>query len=179
MKAILFCAVLLLAATAMRSQVIPTPLVDETNLEQFTSRTGTVIQRELTRLGDVAGLRVDLVRASDLLEKSSMTGVRLSRFIPTGSREENTVFIDADEVGPLMRAIDVMKGTAFASSPDNFTDLVYRTRGGFTLGALYANRRWTGFIRLDRFDPRTALYLEESDFETLKTLLAKAREATK
>ena len=175
MRPALLLAIILSAISVAHSQVIP-PVIDETNLEQFSSRPGTVIQRELTRLGDVGGLRVDLVKASDLMEKSSMTGIRISRFAPNGSREENTVFIDADEVGPLLHAIDVIKATAFATTPENFTDLVYRTRGGMALGALYANRRWIGFLRMDRFDPRNAMSIEESDFESLKTLLTKARE---
>jgi hypothetical protein len=180
MKILIPSLLLALAIATANAQTAPgpVPLKDQSSIEDFSASAGTVIQRELTRLGDVAGLQVDLVKASDLINKASFYGVRLSRNAPTGAlREENTAFVDAEEIDRLTKAIDLIKTSAFTTAPDNFTDLAYRTRGGFAIGALYANRKWSAFLRLDRYEPKTAVYLDESQLDTLRAYLVKAKES--
>ena len=115
-------------------------------------------------------------KITDLVAKTSLYGVRISGNVAQGSPRD-AAFLDADEVDGFVRMIDRMRATAFATTPDNYTDLAYRTRGGISLGAVYANRRWTAALRLDRFDPRTAINLDANDIDSLRSLLVKAKES--
>jgi len=178
MKTLFLSLALLFGASSAYAQAVQTPLPDLTNLEEFSSHSGTLIQREMTRIGDFAGLRVDVVKATDLIAKTSIYGARVSRSVPQGPTRD-AVFLDADEIDALMRAIEVLKASAFSTTPDNFTDLVYRTRGGFAIGAVYADRKWIGYLRLDRFDPRTSVTIEASDIESLHGLLAQVKERSR
>ena len=178
MKSFVLCLTLAFAASCANAQSLPQPLPLTTDLEDFASRYGVVIQREFTRIGDFANLRVDVVKESDLLAKNSMHGVRISGNVGQGATRE-TAFIDADEMDGLLKAIDVLRTSAFSTTPENFTDIVYRTRGGLAIGAVYANRRWTAYLTLDRSDPRTSIGVEASDIDSLRGLLAKARDGMK
>jgi hypothetical protein len=65
----------------------------------------------------------------------------------------------------------------FVRDGGRVADLAYRTRGGLSIGAIYANRRWAAALRLDRFDPKTAISLDATDLENLRVLLVKAKES--
>ncbi|MFL6374585.1 MAG: hypothetical protein ACJ73D_07975 [Pyrinomonadaceae bacterium] len=88
MRILLLCLAITFIALAASAQTSPPPLPELTNLEEFSSRSGTLIQREFTRIGDVAGLRVDVVKVTDLIGRVSAKGVRISANLgPTGRRD--------------------------------------------------------------------------------------------
>jgi hypothetical protein len=177
MRAFFLCLALAIGATSASAQNVVPPLPELTNLEEFSSRSGTLIQREFTRVGEFASpFRVDVVKVTDLMAKNSLFGVRISGNVGTGAVRD-IAFLDADEIDHLIRAIDLLKSSAFSTTPDNFTDLVYRTRGGIAIGALYANKKWNAYLRLDRYDPQTSISIDQNDIETLRSLLLKARES--
>ncbi|MFL6374586.1 MAG: hypothetical protein ACJ73D_07980 [Pyrinomonadaceae bacterium] len=72
-----------------------------------------------------------------------------------------------------------MKTAAFSTTPDNFTDITYHTRGGLAIGAVYAAKKWNPYLRLDRYDPRTSLNIDQNEVETLRDLISQARERIK
>jgi hypothetical protein len=171
--------VLAVSSAHAQTQALAAPVLDLTNLEDFSSRSGTLIQREFTRVGEFSSpFRVDVVKVTDLMDKRSVQGVRISANVGAGSTRDSA-FIDADEIDSLIRSIALMKSSAFSTTPDNFTDLAYRTRGGLALGALYANKRWNIYLRLDRFDPKSSVNIDQNDLETLRDLLTQAKERIK
>lgn len=177
MKSLFLTFAIVIAGSAAQAQAVLPPLPEITNLEDFSLRSGTLIQREFTRVGEFATpFRVDVVKVTDVLGKNSLYGVRISGNVAQGAPRD-AAFLDADEVDGFVKVIDLMKAIAFSTTPDNFTDLAYRTRGGLSIGAIYANRRWSAAMRLDRFDPKTAISLDATDFETLRALLVKAKES--
>jgi len=177
MKTIFLLLGIAIAAASVHAQAVPLPLPAElTNLEEFSSRSGTLIQREFTRVGEFSSpFRVDVVRVTDLIAKTSIQGIRISANVGAGASRE-AAFLDADEIDTFIRAIVLMKSAGFSTTPDNFTDLAYRTRGGLALGAFYANKRWNIYIRTDRYDPKTSVNIDQNEIESLRDLLSQAKE---
>ncbi|HEY2846782.1 MAG TPA: hypothetical protein VGI80_03130, partial [Pyrinomonadaceae bacterium] len=160
----LFLSFALLTSYAS-AQIAPLPVPEMTNIEELSSRSGALVQREFSRVGEFATLRVDIVKVTDLsLTKASIFGVRISGNVAQGASRDSA-FIDANEIDEFVKMIDLMRTTAFSTTPDNFTDLVYRSRGGISLGAIYANKRWSAAVRLDRFDPKTAVNVDATDID--------------
>lgn len=175
---LLFLTLVLATPTAYAQQTLPPLLPEPTNLEEFSARSGIVIEREFTRIGEFANLRVDVVKVTDLMAKVTAQGVRISGATgPDPSRD--AAFVDADEIDMFIRAIRLMKTVAFSTTPDSFTDVAYRTRGGIAIGAFYANKRWNPYLRLDRYDPRTSVNIDQNEFESLRDLLTQAKERIK
>jgi len=169
---------LVFASSLAHSQALPPPIPELTNVEEFSSRSGTLIQREFTRIGEFTGVRVDVVKVSDLIGKTSIQGVRISANAGA-SAARDTVFLDADELDTFLKATALMKAAAFSTTPDSFTDVTYRSRGGITIGAVYANKRWNPYLRLDRFDQKTSLSVDQSEIESLRDLIAHVKERMK
>ena len=178
MRSLLLSSMMLVATGLLHAQALPTPIPELTNVEEFSSRSGTLIQREFTRVGDFSGVRVDVVRVSDLIGKTSVQGVRISANVGANAGRD-TVFLDADELDTFLKATALMRTAAFSTTPDSFTDVTYRTRGGITIGAVYANTRWNPYMRLDRFDAKSALNVDQNEIESLRDLIAQAKERIK
>ena len=179
MKTLVLAVTFAVAAVSANGQVPGIPLPELTNLEEFSSRSGTLIQREFTRVGEFSNpYRVDVVKVTDLVSKQSIQGVRISANVGAGAARESA-FLDSEELSNLISAIVLMKASISTTVPDTFTDLAFRSRGGIEVGAFYANRRWNIYVRIDRFDPKTSVNLDQNELDSLRDLLTQAKERIK
>ena len=166
LTALLFLAVTAIVASPQNPIARPEPA---TKIEQFSERSGRLIQKEFIDIGVVKTVDVQVLRLTDLIDGTTTSGVRLSY---TASNDVKTAFLDADEVDGLIKSIAALKN-AFTTQKATYTEIVFVSRGGFRAGAYFspAGSKWTTFIRLERFDTRSSVFMATEDFDKLASLL--------
>lgn len=56
-----------------------------------------------------------------------------------------------------------------------YTEVYYRSRGGFEGGCFTSKGAWSSYLKLERFDGKSYVWLEAADLTTLYGLLEQAK----
>jgi hypothetical protein len=172
--------IILLCAVCAFSQVKPVEK-EQSKLEQFSSKSGTLIQKQFVDLGTVKKVKVELMTLTDLGSGLKISGIRFSFEVTSSyTSDEKIAFLDFDEVDGLIKSISLLKSKVFTSTPTNYTEVMYSSRSGDQAGAFWSDNKWTAYMRLEKYDSKSFLSLEPADFDGLLTILTRAKEqATK
>lgn len=153
---------------------------EQSKIEQFSSRSGSIIEKQFVRVGSNKGVDVEIYRVTDLVTKSTLSGVRLSyTAVSSYSSDEKTAALDADEVDGLIKTIELLKSNVFTSARDSYTEIVFASRGGFSAGAFYSSGKWRAFMKLEKYDSRSSVFMEPQDFEKFLELFQQAKDKLK
>jgi hypothetical protein len=146
------------------------------NIEKFSAKSGTLIEKKFIDIGSVKSVKVRVLRLTDLVSNARMSGVRLE-YEHSGRLGSDTkiAFLDPDEVDGLLKSIDVLKSKVFISNPDSYTEVEFNSRGGFEAGGFFSKGEWATFLKLERFDRDSFVFLKPEDFDVLKDLLQQAK----
>jgi hypothetical protein len=174
---LLVCSAAAQTVKSTDPQAAPTPT---SKLQQFSSRAGTLIQKDFTPVGDFSGIKVEVLRINDLIGKLSIAGVRLSKTMGTSySTDEKIAFLDADEVDGLLKSIDLLRTSVFTSSPANYSEVIFTARAGMEAGGYYSDARWKAFIKLEKYDSRSSVFMQPEDLAKLGDMLVKVKDQLK
>lgn len=148
----------------------------QSNFDKFTSRSGILFQRQYTDIGKVRGMDIKVLVVTDLLNtKAKSSCVRFE--METGlrvTRSEITT-LDIDEVDGLIASLRYLKSTVFNTTPDRYTEITFRSRGGFEAGAFYARGSWTPYIYVSRYNKDSMFASSMQEFDLLLDHLLKAK----
>jgi hypothetical protein len=146
------------------------------NIEKFSAKSGTLIEKKFIDIGSVKSVKVRVLRLTDLVSNARVSGVRME-YEHSGRLGSDTkiAFLDPDEVDGLVKSIDVLKTKVFVSSPDSYTEVEFNSRGGFEAGGFFGKGKWSTFLRLERFDRDSFVFLSPEDFDVLRDLLQQAK----
>jgi len=176
------------AVCAQRRERLPAPRDPQfyqprNKLEEFESRVDSVLVQGLTWTGTLrvtnGTARVEAIQILDTRDQSEASGVLvvLNSGEPAGSPSEIRVFIDYEEVDPLLRAFDTM-----AKASDSVTKLAhfetrYRTHGDFEImvfkevaGGAIAAAAEGGYY------DRKRLFMNLEDLTKLRWMIGQAKE---
>jgi len=96
----------------------------------------------------------------------------LSRY----STDSKIAFLDQDEVDGLIRSINILKSKILNTTRDSYTEVVIGSRSGFEAGGYFEGGKWTTFIKLERFDKESYVFMKPEDFDRLLELLQLAKQ---
>ncbi|HKP36410.1 MAG TPA: hypothetical protein VJT71_06095 [Pyrinomonadaceae bacterium] len=153
------------------------PNREQSNIEKFSAKSGTLIQKQFVELGKIKTVTVELLVITDLVTNARVAGVRMEyeAYSSIGS-DTKIAFLDADEVDGLIKSISLLKSKVLNTTPDNYTEVVFGSRGGFEAGAYFANGKWSTFLKLERYDSRSSVSMKPEDFDHLLELLQQAKQ---
>jgi hypothetical protein len=175
--------VILIAALDLYGQTTAVPLESpQSKIGQFLEQSGTLVQKQITEIGFVRGLRVQAVTATDLFAGNKVVGVRFesaSLGADAGNRIRRAALIDLDELDGLIRSIDILREHVFNTFPDAYADVFYTARDGFSAGAYFSDRQWRTMVKLDKYDSNTSITMRPEDFNQLLELLQQAKSKLK
>jgi hypothetical protein len=169
------------ACAAQEPQPSPTPEEFQTKLESLISETGAVIVKGYTRVGSMSGSRgAANITAWEVIDtwsgrREQGVGVEISDAAPSRPDFEERVYIDYDELAPLLKGIDyIMKLDDRVTKLSRY-EAQYQTRGGLVLITFntpngYAAAISTGGGRRPRF------VLRPTGLAEFKNLLESAKE---
>jgi len=152
-------------------------------LEEFESRVDSVLVQGLTWTGTLrvtnGTARVEAIQILDTRDQSQASGVLvvLNSGEPAGSPSEIRVFIDYEEIDPLLRAFDTMAKASDAITKLAHFETRYRTHGDFEIIVFkeVAGGAISTAVEGGYYD-RKRLFMNLEDLTKLRWMIAQAKE---
>jgi len=169
--------IVLLAGLHAYAQLPVSIETPQSKIAQFAQRTGTLINRQVTDIGVVRGLKVQVIVVSDMIAGGKASGVKIEPVAAeTNPANRPTALLDPDEVDALIKSIEFLKSDIFNTYPDVYVDAFYTANDGFSIGAYFSEKQWRGSVRLNKYESAPPVYFRApDDFNVLLDLLRQAR----
>lgn len=175
MKKLLFVIISILTFSVSYGQT-DTKEKELSNAEKFSLKAGTLIQKEFIDVGTINKLKVQVIHYTDLVSNETVSSVRFEYEVASSySTDTKIASLDADEIDGLIKSIKMMQEKIFAMTPANYTEVTYRSRGGFEAGCYWSNGDWATYLKLEKYDRKSYVFLKKDDFPALLALLEKAK----
>jgi hypothetical protein len=149
-----------------------------TQAEQFSATAGTLIEKQFIDIGKVKGVTVQVMKFKDLNNGTSKSALRFEYVYRSSYSSDNKIStLDLDEIDGLIKSITNLKTSVFSSTRDVYTEVTFTSRTGFKAGAYYDvdKAKWVTFVKLEKFDSNSQVFLTTEDFATLLTLVEQAK----
>jgi hypothetical protein len=148
----------------------------QSKIEQFSARSGALMEKRFIDVGTVGGVKVQTFILTDLVSASTISGVRFEYYAYASYGGDNKIAVlDSDEIDGLIKSINVLKSSVFPSTRDSYSEVVYSSRDGFQAGAYFSKNKWTAFLKLERYDSKSQVTMEPEDFDKLLALIQEAK----
>ncbi len=155
------------------------PLPPATKLEEFSAKTGIVVIRGFSTIGEVRGMGSVTVTAREFRDASNpklrQTGLTVEVKESGRLERESISFVDYDEIDSLLRGIDyISKIERNVTSLKDF-EAEYRTKGDFGITTFNERGGSIGVaVSSGRFG-KVSAYLKLSDLPQLRTNIVNAK----
>jgi hypothetical protein len=149
-----------------------------TQAEQFSATAGTLIEKQFIDIGKVKGITVQVMKFKDLNNGTSQSALRFEyEYKSSYSSDTKVSVLDLDEIDGLIKSITNLNTTVFSSTRNVYTEVTFISRTGFKAGAYYDvdKAKWVTFVKLEKFDSNSQVFLTTEDFATLLTLVEQAK----
>lgn len=167
--------VVLLLAT-MTLSFAQTKEQELSNAEKFSAKAGTLMQKEFLEIGKVKGAEIKVVHYTDLVNNSKQSAL-VFEYESVGKYTSSTksAVLDADEIEGLIKSIKIIQEKIFPSTAANYTEVSFKSRGGFEAGCFWSKGTWSTYLKLERYDQDSYVFLTKDDFPTLLGLIEQAK----
>lgn len=146
------------------------------NTDKFSSKSGTLIQKDFLLIGKVSTIKLKVLHLTDLINNSKIGAIKMDMEVSkTYTSDTKTAVLDADEIDGLIKSITVMQEKVFISTPDVYTEVFFKSRSGFEAGCYYSDNKWNTYLKLEKYDKDSYAWLSISDFGILLSLLQEAK----
>ena len=144
----------------------------QSKLEAFTNKSGTLIKKEFTDIGVVKNCQVQVLKVTDLISGESFSGVKLE--VPAAYGDKSKL-LDSDELTGLQNSLDLIKDKILNTTPEIYTEIVYKSRGGFQAGCFRSKNEWSLFLKIDEYDDKSYIWCKPDDLDKLTSILSNAK----
>lgn len=177
MKNVLLLTVLMLAFSNVFAQEKEKE-ISKSNAEIFSGRDGSLMKKEFVDVGSLKKCNIQVVHYTDLISHEKRSAVRFEyEYVSSYSTDTKISVLDSDEIDALIKSILLMQNDIMVTTPANYTEAAYKSRGGFECGC-YSNSgkgTWSSFLKLEKYDSKSFVPLSADDLNTLIQLLEKAK----
>lgn len=148
----------------------------ESNAEKFSDKAGTLIQKEYEPIGDVSKCKIQVVTFKDLLDGHKLTAIQFEYEYRTSyASDTKLAILDADEVDALLASIKMIREKVMPVVATKYTEVSFKSRSGFMAGCFSKKDKWSGYMKLSRYDANSFVFFEEDDFNKLYALVQSAK----
>lgn len=149
---------------------------ESTKAESFSSKSGTLIERQFLDVGKVKGLEVKVIKFKDLISNASVSALRFeySNSYSGGTKINQ---LDSDEVDGLVKSMHKLVNDIFPSSVEVYTEITFQSKSGFEAGAYFdtSKKFWRPYLKIEKYDSKSNVFLESEDFSKLLDLIKQAQ----
>jgi hypothetical protein len=147
----------------------------ESKTNVFANQSGTLIKKEFEDIGTLKKLEVRVLSLTDLITNESISSVRLELEKSSSySSDKKIAVLDSDEIESLKTSMEIIKNQIFPSAPKNYTEVTYKSRGGFEAGCFLSKGKWSPYLKLDKYDSDSYLFFDIENLTEFLILLEKA-----
>jgi hypothetical protein len=145
------------------------------NAEQFSAKSGTLIQKVFIPVGTIKKCDLKVVEYTDLISSTKQKALKLSYDVVSSySTDTKTAILDTDEIDGLMKSIKLMQEKVMLTVPSDYTEVSFKSRGGFEAGCFVSKGAWSSYLKLEIYDGKSYVWLEKDDLTTFYDLLSQA-----
>ena len=148
----------------------------ESNAEKFSDKAGTLIEKEYDPIGEVAKCKIQVISFKDLLDGRKITAIEFEyEYRGSYGADTKIAVLDADELDAFLASIRVIREKVMPVAATKYTEVSFKSRGGFMAGCFSKKDKWTGYMKLLQYDSNSYMFFEEGDFGKLAALLQTAK----
>jgi hypothetical protein len=149
---------------------------EESNAEKFSSKSGTLMQRVHENIGTIKRCEIEVVYYTDLISGEKSNALKFEFDYSTSyTTYTKKALLDVDEIDGLIKSIKHIQEKIFSTTPTNYTEVFYRSRSGFAAGCYINKGEWKTFLKLERFDDNSYIWLSKDDFPKLLAIIEIAK----
>jgi hypothetical protein len=152
------------------------PKEQKSKAELFSNKSGSLIQKQFMDVGFLGGCLIQIAQFTDLIGGETTKAVRFEyAYSGTYSSDTKIGMLDIDEVDALIKSLNIIKDKIIPTTPKAYTEIQYRSRGGFQAGCFYSKKEWSTFLKLERFDEKSYVFMKDGDIIQLLSILNDAK----
>jgi len=68
-----------------------------------------------------------------------------------------------------------MQDKVMLTVPTDYTEVSFRSRGGFEAGCFVSKGTWSSYLKLEKFDGKSYVWIDKDDLTVFYDLLAQAK----
>lgn len=149
---------------------------ETSNAEKFSERSGSLIQKEFIDIGDIKKCELKVLHYTDLNSNQKTSALKFEyEYKSSYSSDTKAAVLDADEIDGLVKSIKIIQDKIFPSTPANYTEVSFRSRSGFEAGCYSKKDSWSAYMKLEKFDSNSYVFMDKEDLSKLLTLLEQAK----
>ncbi len=149
---------------------------DISNAEKFSAKSGSLIQKEFIEVGILKSAKIQIVNFTDLISNIKQSALKLEyENVGKYSTSTKIAMLDIDEVDGLIKSIKILQDKVFNSKATSYTEVTFKSRGGFEAGCYWSKENWSTYLKLDKYDKDSYVFLAKEDFSTFLGLLELAK----
>jgi len=156
------------------------------NAEKFSVKAGSLIQKEFVKIGSVKNalsktdVTIEVVKFTDLITNTKQSALRFEYLYEkvngySYSSDTKAAILDVDEIDGLIKSIKIIQEQIFPSTVTNYTEVFFKSRGGFEAGCYWNQGIWSTCLKLKKYDKNSLISLSKDDFLSLLSLLEQAK----
>lgn len=155
----------------------PSKEKDQSNAEIFSAKSGTLIQKEFIDVDKIKSCEIQILHFTDLITGTKQSGLKFSMDVASSySTDTKSALLDADEIDGLIKSIKLIDEKVLATTPSNYTEVYYRSRSGFEAGCYMSKGSWSCYLKLERFDSKSYVWLKPEELKNLLIILQQAKQ---
>jgi hypothetical protein len=175
MKKLLFLSRLALCTFYSNAQSVSKEK-EQSNAEIFSAKSGTLMQKEFLALSNIKNCKIEVLHFTDLITSSKQSGLKFSMDVVTSySTDTKSAMLDADEIDGLMKSIKLIQEKVLVTTPATYTEVNYRSRSGFEAGCFTSKGSWSCYLKLEKFDGKSYVWINTEDLANLYSILEQAK----
>jgi hypothetical protein len=146
------------------------------NAEKFSAKAGSLIQKEFLDIGTVKSSKIKIVKYTDLITATKQSALQFEyESVGKYTSDTKAAVLDADEIDGLIKSIKIIQEKIFPSTATNYTEVSFKSRGGFEAGCYWSKGNWSTYIKLEKYDKDSYVFLNKDDFPTLLAVIEQAK----
>ena len=146
---------------------------------EFLSKDGAFLKKEFYDLDKVSRIECQVLIISDVVKGQSLGCLKLTTTYYssyTSSPDEYTGTLDYDELDACIKSFDYLQTVLLPTSPTVYTEAIYRTRDGVSIGAYYSSKsKWVFFIQTKSYSANSMSSISSQDISILIENFKKAK----
>lgn len=149
-----------------------------TQAEQFSKRSGTLIERQFISIGKIKEVEVKVLKIKDLNSEVDDSALRIEyEYRGSSITDTKIAHLDEDEMEGLVKSIKNLQTSVFGSKRESYTEVSFTSRTGFQAGAYFETlkNKWVAFVQVEKYDSKSIVYLTPEDFIIFLTLIENAK----
>lgn len=150
---------------------------------EFSKKSGAFLKKEFQELGSFSEIKFTNVYFTDVLtnEKASALKIETSHYSSGLGLSEYTGSLDPDELDACLKCLIHIKNNCIGTIPELYTEMIYRTRDGLSIGAFYSvtdnkKNQWVVFIQPESYTYKSLQSIKEGDLDKIINVIENSKE---